>query len=245
MRAKVDRRPRERKRRRVHIRRAPLQSLPAGPGQGTMRAMADEDLDGAYALDGPASVRAYYAGWAARYDAGFAAATGYALPATVAADYAAAGGGGPVLDVGAGTGLVAEALAGQGIGPVDGVDLSPEMLARAAVKGLYRHLVEADVTRPLTPPEGPYAGIVSAGTFTQGHVGPEAIPVLLAAAAPGALFAISVHERVWTARGFPAAFAALGPAITGFEARPVAIYTGAAGAHAGDRAHLVRFRKAG
>ena len=210
-----------------------------------MRGMTDADLDGAYALDGPASVQAYYAGWAARYDAGFAAATGYALPAAVAAAYAAAGGAGPVLDVGAGTGLVAEALARQGIGPVDGVDLSPEMLARAAAKGLYRHLIEADVTRPLTLPAGPCAGIVSAGTFTEGHVGPEAIPMLLAAAAPGALFTLSVHERVWTARGFPAAFAALGPAIAGFEARPVAIYAGDAGAHAGDRAHLVRFRKAG
>jgi SAM-dependent methyltransferase len=139
---------------------------------------------------------------------------------------------------------VAEALAAQGVAPVDGVDLSPEMLARAAAKGVYRHLIEADVTRPLALPAGPYAGIVSAGTFTQGHVGPEAIPVLLAAARPGALFTLSVHERVWSALGFPAAFAALGPAIAGFEARPVAVYTGDAGSHAADRAHLVRFRKA-
>jgi predicted TPR repeat methyltransferase len=209
-----------------------------------MPPMTDDDLEGAYALDGPAAVRAYYADWAARYDAGFAAATGYALPAAVAAAFAAAGGAGPVLDVGAGTGLLAAALAGQGLAPVDGVDLSPEMLAIAAAKGLYRRLIEADVTAPLPLPEAAYAGIASAGTFTAGHVGPAAIPQLLRVARPGALFCLSVHERVWEAQGFAAAFAALGPAVTGFEARPVAVYAGDAGAHAADRAHLVRFRKA-
>jgi predicted TPR repeat methyltransferase len=205
--------------------------------------MADDDLDGAYALDGPEAVRAFYADWAARYDAGFAASTGYVLPAAVAAAYAAAGGAGPVLDVGAGTGLLAEALAGQGIGPVDGVDLSPEMLALAAAKGVYRALHEADVTLPLPMAASGYAGIVSAGTFTAGHVGPEAFPHLLAVARPGALFCLSVHERIWEAGGFPAAFAALGGAVTDFEARPIAIYAGDAGAHSGDHAHLVRFRK--
>jgi predicted TPR repeat methyltransferase len=133
----------------------------------------DDELDAAYALDQPEAVRAFYADWAARYDAGFAAGTGYALPAAVAAAFAAAGGGGPVLDVGAGTGPLAEALAGQGIGPVDAVDLSPEMLARAAAKNIYRALHEADVTRPLPMAPGSFAGIVSAGTFTAGHVGPE------------------------------------------------------------------------
>ncbi|MFN6978469.1 MAG: class I SAM-dependent DNA methyltransferase [Gemmobacter sp.] len=207
--------------------------------------MSDDDLDGAYALDGPAAVRAYYADWAARYDGGFAAAHGYALPAAVAAAYAAAGGTGPVLDVGAGTGLLAEALVRQGVGPVDGVDLSPEMLAQAAAKGVYRTLVEGDVTRPLPLADGQYAGVVSSGTFTAGHVGPAAIPVLMRLAAPGALFCLSVHERVWDSRGFPAAFAALGRAIADFEARAVPVYAGqAAGAHAADRAHLVRFRKA-
>lgn len=207
--------------------------------------MTDGDLDGAYALDGPEAVRAYYAAWADSYDRTFAAATGYAMPAAIADAFAAAGGAGPVLDVGAGTGLVGAALAARGVAPVDGVDLSAEMLAVAGAKGIYRRLIEADVTQPLPVPPGGYAGIVSAGTFTAGHVGPAAIPVLMAAAAPGALFCIGVHERVWADLGFPAAFAAQGAAVAGFEARPVPIYAGDAGAHAGDRAFLVRFRKAG
>lgn len=88
-------------------------------------------------------------------------------------------GAGPVLDLGAGTGLVAERLAARGIGPVDGVDISPEMLARARAKGCYRALHEGDATSGLDLPAAGCAGLVSAGTFTLGHLGPEVLPGLL------------------------------------------------------------------
>jgi hypothetical protein len=118
------------------------------------------------------------------------------------------------------------------------------MLAVASAKGVYRRAVLADLMAPLPLPDAAYAGIVSAGTFTRGHVGPGALPGLLRIAAPGALVCLSVHEGVWLALGFPAAFRALGPAVRDFAAEPVPIYSGAAGAHAGDRAFIVRFRTA-
>ncbi len=52
---------------------------------------------------------------------------------------------GPVLDLGCGTGMGAVALLGCGVGPFIGVDLSPAMLRRAAEKGLYAELHEADL----------------------------------------------------------------------------------------------------
>ena len=152
--------------------------------------MTDPDLHAAFALQSPEDCLRLYRDWAASYDAGFAAGMEYRLPAHVAGAFLAAGGAGPVLDVGAGTGLLVEALRSLGFsGPVDGIDLSPEMLDRARDKGIYRALVQADVTQPL-PMAGGYRGVVSSGTFTHDHVGPQALGPMLAVAATGALFAL-------------------------------------------------------
>jgi predicted TPR repeat methyltransferase len=203
------------------------------------------DLDSAYALQSPADNRRYYAGRAARYDADFAQAMAYRQPALVARAFADAGGRGPVLDVGAGTGLLGIALAAAGIGPVDAIDISPEMLAVARAKGCYRHLTVADLTQPLPPLAAPYGGIVSSGTFTHGHLGPAVLAPLIGLAAPGALLALSVHLGVWDAMGFPAALAALGPRIADLTTTEIAIYdSAAAGEHAADRSFVLCFRVA-
>ncbi len=203
---------------------------------------APDHLAAAYALRSPDDSRRLYAGWAATYDVDFARATGYRLPEAVAAAFAAAGGTGPVLDVGAGTGLVAERLAVRGIGPIDGTDISPDMLEKARAKALYARLFEGDVTARLDMPDASYAGIVSAGTFTLGHVGPGALGELLRIAQPGALLALSVNARHYAAAGFAAALAALGPRIEGLAVDEVPIYAGL-GPHAADRALVLRFRK--
>ena len=197
------------------------------------------DVDAAYALSGIEECRRLYADWADSYDQGFAQARGYILPAQVAAAWrAAAAPRGPVLDVGAGTGLVAQALRMAGhAGAIDAVDLSAEMLEIARAKQLYRHLITADITQPLPAEHGPWAGFLSAGTFTHGHVGPEALPPLLDRAIPGAVVAFAVNLGVWEARGFPQALAALAPRITDPEMIDTAIY----GAGGDDRARIVRF----
>jgi len=50
-----------------------------------------------------------------------------------------------VADLGCGTGRTGAWLAGRGAIAIDGVDVTPEMLARARERGVYRELVEADV----------------------------------------------------------------------------------------------------
>ena len=52
---------------------------------------------------------------------------------------------GEVADLGCGTGRTGAWLADRGVTAIDGVDLTPEMLARAPSEGVYRELVEADV----------------------------------------------------------------------------------------------------
>jgi SAM-dependent methyltransferase len=204
------------------------------------------ELGTAFSIRSPEDCLRVYRDWAASYDSGFARDMDYLLPAHVAGAFLAAGGGGPVLDVGAGTGLLAEALRAQGFGAeIDAIDLSAEMLDRAAAKGIYRALRTGDITAPL--PLSGYRGIVSSGTFTRGHVGPEALPHLLEVAEAGAQFALSINAAVYAERGFDRALAALGGAITAPQLLEVEIY--GAGArrldpdHAGDRALVALFRK--
>lgn len=212
--------------------------------------MPEPDLSAALALTGPEATLALYRAWADSYDTGFAQEMDYRLPAHVAAAFLAAQGQGPVLDVGAGTGLLAGHLRQMGFaGQIDALDFSAEMLDRAAEKRLYTGLFRADVTQPmdLTPV---YNGITSSGTFTAGHVGPEAFGPMLHVALPGALFALSVNQRVWTEAGFDTALDALaaGGLIGALQLIDVQIYGPSAQAldptHASDRAHIVLFRKA-
>lgn len=210
--------------------------------------MSDPDLQGALTLNSPEACLAHYRAWAESYDTGFAKGMDYLLPAHVAAAFRAAGGASPVLDVGAGTGLLTERLVEMGQqGPIDAVDFSAEMLERAAEKGLYRHLCRADITEAIPLPRQ-YGGIVSSGTFTAGHVGPNALPRLLALALPGAQFALSINQRVWALLGFDRALQALTAEgrITALQLIEVEVYGAAARSldpdHAADRAQIALFR---
>jgi predicted TPR repeat methyltransferase len=201
------------------------------------------DLANAYALNGPEDCARLYADWAASYDAGFASEMDYRLPAHVAAAFLAHGGAGPILDVGAGTGLLAEHLLALGsTAEVDALDLSPEMLAVAGQKRLYSSLFAADVTKKLRLPRR-YAGITSSGTFTHGHVGPAALDRLEQIALPDALFALSINAGVYASMGFDAALARR-PNVTLIEATIYGAQTKDL-SHAADRALIAVWRHPG
>lgn len=166
-------------------------------------------LGAVYAAESPAALAAAYDAWAASYEAEMRAA-GYRHPLIVTALLARhLPPGGPVLDAGCGTGLLGEWLGLLGYGPLDGLDLSPGMLAVAAGKGAYATLTQAALGGDLPFPPGRFAGIACAGVFTTGHVGAEALPGLAAVAAPGAVFVVTVKAPLWEA-GFAATAAAAG-----------------------------------
>lgn len=202
------------------------------------------DVDDAYAMSSPEEVRALYRTWSHSYDVVFGESQGYQLPRKVAAAFVGAGGVGPVLDVGAGTGLVGGILRGMNIKDIDGIDLSDDMLEVARMKGDYRGLFAGDVTQALELIDAPYSGVVSAGTFTRGHVGSEALGHLLNIAATGALFVISVNAAHYVSAGFEAAIAGFGDQITGLISREVRIYDDRADEkHRSDKALILVFRK--
>lgn len=204
--------------------------------------MPDYDLDTAYEINGPEQAQKAYDDWSATYDAEFAEAWGYIAPREIAGIFRERAGPGhaPILDVGAGTGLVAEHLDGQ---VLDGIDISAQMLAKAEEKGLYRARIEADLKRPLPMDSATYGGFVSSGCFTHGHVGPEVFPELLRVAKPGALFVLGTIPPVYDGTGIGSALALHQAAgrIGPLSFREIPIYEGGDHPHKNDRGLVMVF----
>ncbi|MEP0963399.1 MAG: class I SAM-dependent methyltransferase [Roseobacter sp.] len=209
--------------------------------------MSDKKLtaQAAYALETVEERQALYAEWAMIYDDSFASAADYIFPRQVAQVFGDRGGTGPILDAGAGTGLVAQEILRTTDVVCDAVDLSGEMLAVAQNKQIYRHLIQADLNRPLPIADETYAAVVSAGTFTHGHVGPEALDELLRVAAIDALFVLTIKIELYKGIGFDVKFDELASKTKGFEVQEVPIYGAKADdSHAGDLGLVVSFRRA-
>ncbi len=211
-----------------------------------MKTPGKDKRDGAYRLKDSAAHRSYYDGWAADYDEGFARSVGYVYPERIARRFLELAGpdDDPVADIGCGTGLAGVALKGSGL-TVDGLDISKGMLAEASRKDAYRHLFAADLTKPSTLPEERYGGLISCGTFTLGHLGPDALNACLTIARPGALFVIGVNSKHWQDAGFGQLFDRLSVAgaISSPDISTAAIYADSEDPAAPENvASLVAFR---
>jgi len=208
-------------------------------------------LDDAYAVQTPDDNRALYRDWAASYEADFTQAHGYVYHEGVVAAFVDrfsklnTGTDSPLLDVGCGTGIVGVSLRSRGFSTVDGIDISPEMLHQAATKNTYRTLTEVDVTQPLPVADATYDGILSVGTFTHGHLGPEPIRELTRLGAPNALFAIGINAEHYDELGFGAIFEELEGKedITNLTFEKIRMYDGPAGDHADDLAIVAVFQR--
>lgn len=205
--------------------------------------MPDYDLDNAYEIDGPESARTLYDQWSGTYDSSFGEGWGYIAPREIARIYLnLSAGDEPILDIGAGTGLVAEHLRAA---VVDGIDISPEMLERAGRKGLYRRRIAGNILAPLELADASYGGVISSGTFTHGHVGPECLSELLRVTRPGALFVCGCIPAVYDGMGFGSALAKLNAQgrIRDICFRDIPIYENRDHPHAGDRGLVMVFRQ--
>ena len=172
-------------------------------------------LADAYAVETPDDSVQLYKDWADSYDEDFIAATGYVAFHRAAKLFLQQPDrpDGAVLDVGCGTGAVGRVLRDGGVAVLDGIDISQEMLEQAAKKltadgsAVYSNLIQADLTETIAIESNSYAGIVSAGTFTHGHLGPECLDELWRVAAPGAVCSIGVNAAHFDSQGFADKFA--------------------------------------
>ena len=166
-------------------------------------------LDAAYAATRSEEVAAIYDSWSETYDADMSAA-GYRHPTICLALLARhlPRGAEPLLDAGAGTGLIGEWLAITGYPRVEALDISQGMLDKAGAKGVYTALHRLAMGDALPFADGAYAGIVSAGVFTSGHVGVEGLDELIRICRPGGVIVLTVKNTLWQA-GFAERIAGL------------------------------------
>jgi len=161
-------------------------------------------LDDAYSLKTPQDNKNLYAKWAATYESDFVANQGYQHPKVIAELFDAhLPELNTVVDIGTGTGLVGQYLSNLRPGLIiDGIDISPEMLAEASKKKIYRNLYERDLTKSVENVAAPYDALITIGTFTHGHLGPETLLNLFPLIKEDGFFVIAVNEKFFHQQGF-------------------------------------------
>ncbi|MEO5974970.1 MAG: class I SAM-dependent methyltransferase [Ilumatobacteraceae bacterium] len=169
-------------------------------------------LDDAYAVKTPSDNKRLYAKWASTYETSFVESKKYRYPRAVAEHFSKIVPpqiGENFVDIGCGTGIVGSCLSS--LRPncqIAGIDISPEMLAEAATKTrgdsspVYCQLIEADLTISLLSQFDKFDGMLSAGTFTHGHLGPEVFKLLVPLVRAGGWFVIGVNAEHFSSRGF-------------------------------------------
>ncbi len=200
----------------------------------------------AYNLKDSSSHIKYYDSWAKTYDIDFAKHNSYIYPEKIAKLFLKKANkeDTPILDIGCGTGLVGQGLKSQNL-IVDGLDISSGMLIEAKKKQVYRHLILQNLNEWNNELLGTYGALISAGTFTVGHLGCKELFISLSFAQTGAFCVIGINKAHFEAKGFSNLFQRLQSQhiITPVKHLTVPIY-GKVDHHESDvnQAHFVVFR---
>lgn len=210
------------------------------------------DLDKAYSVKTPEDSRRLYAEWASTYNETFIKANDYVYPRTIAQKFdelIPRSDIQTVVDIGCGTGAVGSYLAN--LRPnlkITGVDISAEMLAEASklkrIDGspVYIDLIEVDLTAEL--PKKSFDAMISAGTFTHGHLGAETFISLIALVRFNGWLVIGINAEHFLSQGFGSALqnAQDQGLTTHAQFHNVQIY-GPKSAHYGDLATIAIFQR--
>ena len=181
-------------------------------------------LQNAYDLKSPDDNIKLYSVWAETYDISFIDDMQYELHFAVAEEFVLNGGKGLILDVGAGTGAVAEALLQKAKFCIEATDISEEMLKVADSKNIYKRSFFSDLTKEIPVTNSSYDGVVSSGTFTHGHVGPSSISELVRITKPGGLITISINEKHWVSLNFESEVEKLNQYTRNYTLKKISIY---------------------
>jgi predicted TPR repeat methyltransferase len=167
-----------------------------------MKTPKDYSIDLAYSYESPSDLKRYYDDSAEQYDE-FVSAVKYVLPSRVVDIAREFFGDKPerAIDIGCGTGLI-----GVNVGVkmpsliLDGLDISPNMIYQAYDKKrrggnrCYSSLILSDATREKALESERYTLMLSAGTFTLGHLKPEHLETLLGSLVKDGMAVISIKS---------------------------------------------------
>ena len=106
-----------------------------------------------------------------------------------------------IFDAGCGTGLVGIELKKFGYTNIDGADLSKKLLDLVP-KGFYNKLEQIDLNKPLNKKSNIYDAALCVGTFTFGHVKPQALDELIRVVKNKGLICFTVNEGIYEEYGF-------------------------------------------
>ena len=106
-----------------------------------------------------------------------------------------------ILDAGCGTGLVGIELKKNGYLNIDGVDLSKKLL-ELVPPNYYQKLSQIDLNKSLEIENNTYGAIMCVGTFTFGHVKPNALDEFIRICKNKALICFTINEGIYKEYGF-------------------------------------------
>ena len=157
-----------------------------------------KSLDVVYSASGSADVADKYDDWAARYDSEMMT-LGYRHPTICLAMLTRhlSVGEGPVLDAGAGTGMLGEWMDIVGYPNCEALDISEKMLEVARQKNVYTALQVAAMGEELPFETDHFGAVVAAGVFTVGHVGVEGFDELIRITQPGGVLVLTIKNTLY------------------------------------------------
>ena len=107
-----------------------------------------------------------------------------------------------ILDAGAGTGLVGEALVRRGYRNIVAIDIAEAMLVQARGKGIYREVHRMELGQPLTFPLDHFDAVVSVGVMTKGHAPVSSLDELVRITKPGGYIVYTLRPDWYQPGGF-------------------------------------------
>lgn len=107
-----------------------------------------------------------------------------------------------VLDAGAGTGLVGQAMSILGYVELVAMDLSRGMLEQARSKNVYQDFHQMVMGEALAFPDGSFDAIISVGVLTVGHAPANSLDELVRITRPGGHIVFSLRPDVYEENGF-------------------------------------------
>ena len=89
---------------------------------------------------------------------------------------------------------------------VDGIDFSARMLEEAGQKGVYRRLIEGDLTSRTELAEQSYDAAIAVGCFGAGYIGPEDLDELIRPVRPGGVIVLYANAIPFVEDDYPVHF---------------------------------------